>query len=148
MPQTRVHRVTHPVFGVVSWDEMKVRLKPLRRDGTRVCSWCLTEIRGKNFRTICEKFTCVDAVARACFWNKCRATVLRRDRRICQLCESRAGVEVDHIVPIALGGTGDLENLRTLCRACHASETARFREEGEAFTARRRELTTSPLLRF
>ena len=126
---------------------MKAKLQPLRQGGKRVCSWCLTEIRGKNFRTICEKFTCVDAVARACFWNKCRTAVLRRDRHICQLCDARAGVEVDHIIPIALGGTGDLDNLRTLCRACHAEETVRFRAEGPAYTARRRELSTWPLLR-
>lgn len=94
------------------------------------------EIRGKRLRTICDQFTCVDAVARACYWSTARSTALRRDRRTCRLCESRAGVEVDHIIPVALGGTGDLENLRTLCRACHLAETIRLRGEGAAFVAR------------
>lgn len=87
-------------------------------------------------RTICEQFACVDAVGRACYWSTTRSTVLRRDRRACRLCESRAGVEVDHIVPVALGGTGDLANLRTLCRACHLAETGRLRAEGAGFVAR------------
>ena len=120
----------HTAFGVVSWDELKARIEPLRADGARVCTWCLVEIRGQRLRTICDKFTCVDAVARACYWTTTRSTVLRRDRRTCRLCESKSAVEVDHIVPVALGGTGDLENLRTLCRACHLAETGRFRGEG------------------
>jgi 5-methylcytosine-specific restriction endonuclease McrA len=28
-------------------------------------------------------------------------------------------VEVDHIVPVAKGGTNDIENLQTLCRNCN-----------------------------
>jgi 5-methylcytosine-specific restriction endonuclease McrA len=32
-------------------------------------------------------------------------------------CESRKGLEIDHIVPVAAGGTNDIDNLRLLCPA-------------------------------
>lgn len=32
--------------------------------------------------------------------------------------------EVDHLIPVALGGTDDPENLRAKCRACHRTKTA------------------------
>ncbi|WP_143557744.1 HNH endonuclease, partial [Snodgrassella communis] len=35
------------------------------------------------------------------------------------------GMEVDHIVNIAAGGTDELSNLQTLCRSCHQLKTRR-----------------------
>jgi 5-methylcytosine-specific restriction endonuclease McrA len=32
-------------------------------------------------------------------------------------CESRKGLEVDHVIPVAAGGTNDIGNLRLLCPA-------------------------------
>jgi 5-methylcytosine-specific restriction endonuclease McrA len=32
-------------------------------------------------------------------------------------CESRKGLEIDHIVPVAAGGNNDASNLRLLCPA-------------------------------
>ena len=32
-------------------------------------------------------------------------------------CESRKGLEIDHIIPIAMGGTNEIDNLRLLCPA-------------------------------
>ncbi|MCF3100952.1 HNH endonuclease [Streptomyces roseoverticillatus] len=48
---------------------------------------------------------------------------MARDRFTCQQCGSRQQLEVDHIVPVARGGTWDLRNLRTLCRSCHRLKT-------------------------
>lgn len=31
-----------------------------------------------------------------------------------------SGLDIDHIVPLAEGGTSDMTNLRTLCTTCHA----------------------------
>jgi 5-methylcytosine-specific restriction endonuclease McrA len=33
--------------------------------------------------------------------------------------------ELDHIVPLADGGTHELANMQTLCRPCHRAKTAR-----------------------
>ena len=37
----------------------------------------------------------------------------------CQKCSSKFGLEYDHIVPFALGGTNSASNLRLLCRNCN-----------------------------
>ncbi|MFD4608290.1 HNH endonuclease [Streptomyces sp. NPDC058440] len=56
-------------------------------------------------------------------WSKRRARVLARDRFICQRCSSRERLEVDHIVPVARGGSWELTNLWVLCRSCHRLKT-------------------------
>jgi 5-methylcytosine-specific restriction protein A len=62
-------------------------------------------------------------------WPVIRKKVLERDGYQCQLrypdiCSGRAG-EVDHIVQPEHGGGSDLENLRAVCRPCHARRTGR-----------------------
>ncbi|MGK5496380.1 HNH endonuclease [Streptomyces sp. URMC 125] len=52
-------------------------------------------------------------------WGTRRARVLARDRFTCQRCGSRKELEVDHIVPVARGGSWEDDNLWTLCRPCH-----------------------------
>ncbi|MFF9481405.1 HNH endonuclease [Streptomyces sp. NPDC014733] len=56
-------------------------------------------------------------------WNSRRARVLARDRFACQMCSSRTELEVDHIVPVARGGSWELDNLWALCRPCHRRKT-------------------------
>ncbi|MET0997055.1 MAG: HNH endonuclease [Mycobacterium sp.] len=36
--------------------------------------------------------------------------------------------EVDHIQPVAEGGTDDMSNLVSVCKACHAAKTAEDHE--------------------
>jgi hypothetical protein len=63
-----------------------------------------------------------------------RAKVLQRAGGRCEFiaeetgirCESRTRVQVDHIKPLALGGTNDLENLRALCQAHNLHEAERI----------------------
>lgn len=46
------------------------------------------------------------------------AFIRERDRETCQICLQRDGpLEIDHIIPIAAGGTTTPENLRLVCRA-------------------------------
>jgi 5-methylcytosine-specific restriction endonuclease McrA len=49
--------------------------------------------------------------------------------------------ELDHVVPLADGGTHELANLQTLCRPCHRAKTAR--EAGERARRRRAALSLS-----
>jgi 5-methylcytosine-specific restriction protein A len=55
-------------------------------------------------------------------WPRIRARVLAEEPN-CRLCGAPA-TEVDHILPIALGGTHDRANLRALDRDCHKLATA------------------------
>lgn len=67
----------------------------------------------------------------------CRERVAERDHGICALCgvdtfeleeaQFQSTWEVDHIVPLWMGGSGrDLDNMRTLCIDCHKKETSRL----------------------
>jgi 5-methylcytosine-specific restriction protein A len=49
-----------------------------------------------------------------------RYQVFKRDLYRCRIC-AKTGVEleVDHIVPVARGGSDDMENLQTLCVPCN-----------------------------
>ena len=57
-------------------------------------------------------------------WQKVKAQVLREEP-MCQLqgCGAVA-TQVDHTVPLALGGTDDRENLVAMCHSCHSRKTA------------------------
>ena len=49
-----------------------------------------------------------------------RFNVMKRDSYTCQLCQvSGVRIEVDHIVPVARGGTDAMHNLQTLCFDCN-----------------------------
>ena len=57
-------------------------------------------------------------------WAFCRAATLARDDYKCVLCGRRGRLEVDHIVPVSVGGARyDTENLQALCRGCHIKKT-------------------------
>jgi hypothetical protein len=58
--------------------------------------------------------------------NEIKHALFLRDEGRCTNCGSKINIEIDHILPFALGGTNDLANLRLLCRSCnqrHAVET-------------------------
>jgi hypothetical protein len=76
-----------------------------------------------------------------------RREVFARDGRQCsfvgtdgQRCSSRAFLELDHVRPRALGGTGESANVRVLCRAHnrYAAEQAFGRDHVEARIAEKR----------
>lgn len=43
----------------------------------------------------------------------------------CDECSTTVDLTVDHIVPVALGGTHARHNLRVLCRSCNSRKGAR-----------------------
>ncbi|MEU9404765.1 HNH endonuclease [Streptomyces sp. NPDC048281] len=68
------------------------------------------------------------AVARA--WERqVRPHALARDGFACVRCGSRERLEVDHVIPIAKGGTWTLDNAQTLCQSCHQAKTADDRRQ-------------------
>lgn len=54
-------------------------------------------------------------------WRPTRTLVLSRDGYVCQECGAPAGV-VDHITPIAHGGSDHPSNLQALCAACNGAK--------------------------
>lgn len=58
-----------------------------------------------------------------------RYSVLKRDHEQCVKCgaspkkDRLVTLEIDHIIPVAEGGTNDPENLQTLCWSCNSGKT-------------------------
>ena len=58
--------------------------------------------------------------------NRVRFEVFKRDSFTCQYCGVKAPeviLEVDHITPVAEGGSNDLLNLVTSCRDCNSGKS-------------------------
>jgi 5-methylcytosine-specific restriction protein A len=58
-----------------------------------------------------------------------RRYVMERDRHQCSHCgagPAQAELTVDHIIPLAQGGTNDLSNLQVLCRRCNSTKRHGF----------------------
>lgn len=47
------------------------------------------------------------------------AAVVRRDGERCAWCGARHGLTLDHVVPLARGGSNRIENLQLLCHGCN-----------------------------
>lgn len=63
-------------------------------------------------------------------WDRrIRPRALARDGFACVHCGAREALEVDHVIPIAQGGTWTLDNAQTLCKPCHVVKTAKDRRK-------------------
>jgi hypothetical protein len=63
--------------------------------------------------------------------KRTRYEVLRRDNFTCRYCRSTDNpLTVDHVQPVALGGTDDPANLVTACRDCNAGKSSTGPDEG------------------
>jgi 5-methylcytosine-specific restriction protein A len=68
-------------------------------------------------------------------WNTLRLQVIRRDNGRCYMC-GLPGNFVDHIKPVAEGGSWSLSNLAVACEPCHRSKTGRENARARARKAR------------
>jgi 5-methylcytosine-specific restriction endonuclease McrA len=54
--------------------------------------------------------------------------VIARDNSACYLCDTRLDgrrITIDHVIPLARGGTHTLDNLRVACRSCNSRKHTR-----------------------
>lgn len=60
-------------------------------------------------------------------WDSLRLQIMKRDNHLCQSCKRKgratAAREVDHIIPKALGGHDQPDNLEAICTPCHKVKT-------------------------
>lgn len=57
--------------------------------------------------------------------KRVRFEVLRRDNHTCHYCGARAPeVAIDHVVPVALGGSDNPENLVAACAPCNSGKSS------------------------
>ncbi|WP_180040470.1 HNH endonuclease [Acinetobacter sp. YH12218] len=67
-------------------------------------------------------------------WRKLRLEVLLRDKYTCQHCGLVSiSLEVDHTIPLFLGGTDAMSNLKSLCVDCHKVKTSQENTVGGGF---------------
>jgi len=63
-------------------------------------------------------------------WNGIRKTVspriIQNGSGRCAYCGSTEKLEIDHIIPLARGGTNDSDNLQVLCRSCNRRKGVRI----------------------
>ena len=55
-----------------------------------------------------------------------RQYVFERDNYQCQSCgkqQVETNLSIDHIIPLARGGTNDISNLQTLCFSCNRQKS-------------------------
>jgi 5-methylcytosine-specific restriction enzyme A len=55
-----------------------------------------------------------------------REYVLQRDNYQCRSCGATAALSIDHIIPLASGGSNDMSNLQTLCSRCNSRKQDHF----------------------
>lgn len=75
--------------------------------------------------------------------KKIRFEVFKRDSFTCQYCGRSAPnviLEVDHIVPVAEGGTNEVINLITSCRDCNRGKGARLLSSTETLDKQKKQL--------
>lgn len=132
----RLHRITHPIIGPATWKEMQAAAEVIRATGRRICTWCHGDLRHRRARTRCGSVECDEMIWRAYSWQRCVRVAMKAAGSKCSKCgPGKWAAEVDHIVPVSLGGLGDQSNLRPLCMDCHKEATRRLRGEKESYVA-------------
>jgi 5-methylcytosine-specific restriction endonuclease McrA len=61
-------------------------------------------------------------------YTKFRADITERDGERCVYCDATTSLVVDHMVPIALGGTDAIDNLALACKPCNSGKAGRTPE--------------------
>lgn len=68
-----------------------------------------------------------------------RIRAMKRDRFMCTYCGiagTDAELEIDHIIPVALGGSHHISNLTTACRACNQKKGAKLMKPADRVAVR------------
>lgn len=75
-------------------------------------------------------------------WSELCAKVKARDGYKCVKCKATTSLTVDHIVPVAQGGSSVMANLWTLCVDCHCkrprhAKVAKLLKAGASYRKKR-----------
>ncbi|MBA3833743.1 MAG: HNH endonuclease [Chthoniobacterales bacterium] len=62
-------------------------------------------------------------------WYIVRSIVLERDGYSCAYCGSDANLHIDHVIPLARGGSNTFDNLVTSCGPCNQSKGTKLLAE-------------------
>ena len=65
-----------------------------------------------------------NSVARKRIPDDVKQYIWTRDAGQCQSCGSVSELQFDHVIPVSMGGSNDVENLQILCGPCNRSKAA------------------------
>ena len=57
-----------------------------------------------------------------------REKIFKKFGQKCAYCKSEKNLEIDHIIPVSMGGTNEEENLQLLCRKCNRAKRNKLSE--------------------
>ena len=81
-------------------------------------------------RTVSTRRATTNGIYKAKLWEMRRRQVIT-EQPICNICDQRLAVEIDHITPLDHDGAPyDRDNLQGLCVDCHRTKTAAETGEG------------------
>lgn len=134
------------------WHQTYSTKQVMGSNGRLACLECQGDISEKRRSTFCGK-VCAESFRIKTSGVAVRIALLKRDNGICAGCgkdvfegssmprKARGSGhlwQADHIIPVVEGGGAcGLNNYRTLCTACHKSETAALRARMAGRTAPR-----------
>jgi hypothetical protein len=81
-------------------------------------------------------------------WERAQSQCEFVDEQTGRRCDCRFGLQREHVIPLALGGTNDLSNMQLLC-ATHNQLRARHvfgNKKIDAFQTRRRKIAPGPMI--
>lgn len=93
--------------------------------GARLCRPCFETVREFADKDQEEQQKEVSRKARREISTAVRIRVLRRGEFRCAICPATERLTIDHIVPVAHGGSNDETNLQVLCSPCNSRKGAR-----------------------
>ena len=74
--------------------------------------------------------TITRTVRRPIFSTSFRLNLFLMRKGLCAACSQKIDAgkawDIDHILPLALGGTNEPNNLQILCRSCHRTKTTHY----------------------
>ena len=85
-------------------------------------------LKGKPAEELFQK-TIARSTRRPVFSTSFRLNLFLKWKRSCAKCSQKIDAgkawDIDHILPLALGGTNEAENLQILCKPCHQAKTTK-----------------------
>lgn len=73
-----------------------------------------------------DAFGAPPARTRVSLSQRLRDEVMARDDFRCRVCGSRRELRIDHVVPLARGGSNQMHNLRAVCHTCNSERGAQL----------------------
>ena len=84
-------------------------------------------LKGEGIEERLEE-TITRSTQRPVFSTSFRLNLFLKRKGTCARCSQKIDAgkawDIDHIIPLALGGTNETKNLQVLCRPCHRSKTS------------------------